>query len=87
MTHCNVGVLTSPFMGAALVVEIIPSGVTATTIRPARFFNNFKNGYFSRLIPPRLSPTWVAPTRHPEAVQEALARFASTLGWQRSLEQ
>lgn len=85
MTHCNVGVLTSPFMRAALVVEIIPSGVTATTIRPARFFNNFKNGYFSRLVPPTVSPAWVAPTRNPEAVREALARFASAHGQEQFL--
>ena len=38
----------------------------------ARYYNNFKNGYFSRLIPPRLSPTWVVPTRHPEALSQAL---------------
>ena len=72
MSHCNIGVLAAPFMRAALVIDVNTLTVTATSIRPARFYNNFKNGYFSRLIPPRLSPTWVVPTRHPEALSQAL---------------
>ena len=72
MSHCNIGVLASPLMRAALVIDVNTLAVTATSIRPARYYNNFKNGYFSRLIPPRLSPTWVVPTRHPEALSQAL---------------
>lgn len=87
MTHCNIGVLTSPFIRAALVVEVFPSGVAATTIRPARFFNNFKNGYFSRRVPPQMSATWVAPTRNPEDLSQALANLAGARGWEPSLEQ
>ena len=73
MSHCNVGVLASPFMRAALVIDVDPAAVTAPRIRPARYYNNFKNGYFSRLIEPRLSAVWVVPTRHPEALGRALA--------------
>jgi len=72
LSHCNIGVLASPFMRAALVIEVDTLAVTAPQIRPARYYNNFKNGYFSRLIQPRLSPTWVVPTRHPEALSRAL---------------
>ena len=72
MSHCNIGVLASPFMRAALVIDVDTLAVTAPQIRPARYYNNFKNGYFSRLIQPRLSPTWVVPTRHPEALGRAL---------------
>ncbi len=72
MSHCNIGVLASPFMRAALVIDVDTLAVTAPQIRPARYYNNFKNGYFSRLIQPRLSPTWVVPTRHPAALGRAL---------------
>jgi hypothetical protein len=72
MTHCNIGVLTSPFMRAALVIEILPSAVTATEIRPARFYANFKRGYFSRLVGPQKSWTWIVPTCDPEDLGRAL---------------
>lgn len=70
--HCNTGVLISPFMRAALVVEVDLFDVTASPIRPARYFSNFKDGHFSHLVQPRLSPTWVVPTRHPEMLTAAL---------------
>jgi hypothetical protein len=72
MTRCNIGVLTSPFMRAALVIEVNPFAVTASEIRPTRYYSNFKDGYFSHLIHPQPSPTWVVPTRHPEALSAAL---------------
>ena len=72
MSHCNIGVLASPFMRAALVIDVDPFGVTSSAIRPARYYSNFKNGQFSRRIQPQLSPTWVVPTRHPEALNKAL---------------
>jgi hypothetical protein len=77
MSHCpcHVGVLASPFMRAALVLDVDPLAVTTTRIRPARFYSNFKDGRFSRLIHPELSPTWVVPTRHPEALGQALKAF------------
>ena len=74
MTHCNIGVLASPFMSAALVIEVNPSAVTTAEIRPARHYSNFKDGRLSHLIRPQLSSTWVAPTRHPEALRAALQR-------------
>ena len=73
MSHCNVGVLASPFMRAALVIDVDLATVTAPRIRPARYYSNFKNGCFSRLVEPRLSPVWVVPTRHPEALGRILA--------------
>jgi hypothetical protein len=75
--RCNTGVLTSPFMRAALVIEVNPFEVTATEIKPARYYSNFKDGRFSHLIRPQLSPTWVVPTRHPE-VLGALLRTLPT---------
>lgn len=74
MTYCNIGVLASPFMRAALVIEVNPSAVTAGEIRPARYYSDFKDGHFSHLIHPQLSPAWVVPTRHPEALSAALQR-------------
>jgi hypothetical protein len=76
MRHCNVGVLSSPWMRAALVIDIRPGAVTTPQVRPARFFSNFTGGQFSRLLQPVPSPTWVVPTRHPEAVRQALAALA-----------
>lgn len=57
---------------AALVIDVDTLAVTATQIRPARYYSNFKSGYFSRLIQPRLSSTWVVPIRHPGALSQAL---------------
>jgi len=72
ISHCNTGVLISPFMRAALVLDIYPAAVTATPVRPARLYSNGQDGRFSRLVQPRLSPTWIVPTRHPEALRRAL---------------
>ena len=81
--HCNIGVLASPFMRAALVIDVDLLAVMATETRPARYFSNFKDGNFSRLIRPQLSPTWVVPTRHPEALSAALQRVSGDRGcWQ-----
>jgi hypothetical protein len=84
MNHfCNIGVLAAPLMRAALVVEVDPFAVMVSEIRPARYYSNFKDGDFSHLIQPRLSSTWIVPTRHPEALGAALQtepgtrRFAS----------
>ena len=73
MSHvCNVGVLAAPLMRAALVIEVDPFAVTVSEVRPARYYSNFKDGYFSHLIQPELSSTWIVPTRHPEALDAAL---------------
>ena len=72
MDHCNIGVLASPFIRAALVVDIDPVAVTVPLVRPARFYTNFTDGQYSHLVQPRLSPTWVVPTRHPDALSRAL---------------
>ena len=80
MEHCNIGVLASPCMRAALVIEVNPSTVTAAGIRPARFYTNYKDGQFSHLVQPRLSPTWVVPTRHPAALSAALQTAPASRG-------
>jgi hypothetical protein len=72
MRRCNIGVLASPFMRAALVIEVNPFAVTAGETRSARFYTNFKDGHFSHLVQPQLSPTWVVPTRHPEVLSPVL---------------
>jgi hypothetical protein len=76
MRRCNIGVLTSPFMRAALIIEVNPFAVRASGVKPARFFTNYKDGHFSHLVRPQLSPTWVVPTRQPEALRAALPRAA-----------
>jgi hypothetical protein len=80
MSHCNTGVLASPFMRAALVIDVDPLAVSTTPIRPARYYSNFKDGRFSRLIQQRLSPTWIVPTRNPEALSKAIEAFPAYRG-------
>lgn len=75
MRYCDIGVLSSPFMRPALVVELYPSGVTGTTVRPGRAYTNFKDGHFSRLIQPRVWDTWIVPTRRPRALRDALKSY------------
>lgn len=78
MRYCSTGVLSSPFMRAALIIEI-GSGTTYPPLRNAKFFNNFlRRGYFSRWLHPELSATWVVPTRRPAALAAALARWQAT---------
>lgn len=72
MGHCNIGVLASPFMRAALVIDVDPDAATGSRIRPARFYDNYLHGYLSRRTEPRLSPVWVVPTRRPEDLRQAL---------------
>jgi hypothetical protein len=69
MQHRSPG---TPVHARALVIEVNPSAVTASRIRPARFYTNYKDGQFSHRVEPQLSPTWVVPTRHPEALNAAL---------------
>jgi len=77
MTYCNIGVLTSPFMRAALVVDVDPRMVTATQIRPTVFFTNFKDRRGFYLVRgPKLSPTWIVPTRNPEGLSKVLETLA-----------
>jgi hypothetical protein len=85
MLHCNTGVLSSPFMRAALVIEI-GSGTAYPRLRNAKFYDSLvRHGYFSRWLRPALSPTWVVPTRHPEALAASLAQWrVSPAGMRRS---
>lgn len=77
MSHCNIGVLASPFMRAALVVDIDPFGVTSSEIRPARYYSNFKNGRFPAVFSRNSVRRGVVPTRHPEALSKALHVFSA----------
>ena len=83
MDRCNIGVLVSPFMRSALVIEVNPFQVTASEIRPARYFSNFRDGPFSYLIRPPMSPTWIVPTRHPEELGAVLQTAAGDWGFVR----
>ncbi|RAG85141.1 hypothetical protein DN069_13245 [Streptacidiphilus pinicola] len=75
MRTCKLGVLTAPFMRAALVIELTPHDVTFPDVRPARFYRG-RNGGSSRRMHGEPSLTWVAPTRHPEALREALSHLS-----------
>jgi hypothetical protein len=73
--RCDIGVMSSPFMHAALVAEVWPGKVTGTTVRPSRAYSNFKDGYFSHKIVPRMGGTWIVPTQHPDQLEEAVKRY------------
>jgi len=63
-TDVRLGVLTAPFMRAALVLQVDLDAVTAPPIRP---------GVGSQKT--MLSSTWVVPTRHPDQLRAALVRL------------
>jgi hypothetical protein len=84
MSHCQIGVLAAPFMRAALVLDVDPLAVTATPVRPARYYSNLKNGRLSRRIQSQISPTWVVPTRRPGALSKALEAVPGNRGSVRS---
>jgi hypothetical protein len=75
MTYCNIGVLSAPFMRAALVAEIAPSQVTGSSVLPGTGYEGYKRGRRDRQVPPRMSAIWIVPTRHPQALEEALKRY------------
>jgi hypothetical protein len=74
MTYCNIGVLSAPFMRAALVAEIDPTHVTGTTVLPGIGYEGYKRGRSDRQVPPRMSAIWIVPTRQPQVLEEALKR-------------
>lgn len=75
-TACLVlGALVNPdwFVLAGLLPLFVPVLIWTTLVyRNWPTGVRFKSGYFSRLIQPRLSSTWVVPTRHPGALSQAL---------------
>lgn len=73
MTHCRLGVLSAPFMRAALVLDFDAAEGTEPKVRPARYYTNGKGGRMSVVIKPAPGHTWVVPTRHPERLRRALA--------------
>ena len=75
MTRCMAGVLTAPFMKAALVINVGYADVVRPELRPARFFANYiSQPKFSVRVKAERSPMWVVPTRNPD---ELLAYLTS----------
>ncbi len=69
----RVGILWSFWMKAALVVNVDPAAAQIPRFRPPdtqRYW--FKVSRPTRAVP---SPVWLAPTRHPERLREALTQF------------
>lgn len=72
MTTCKLGVLTAPFMRAALVVELDGGWAQFPATRRAVFFPNEIGRPFRTFLRPEESLTWVIPTRHPERLRRAV---------------
>ncbi len=73
-----VGVLTPPFMRAALVIDLDRTAVEAPPVRPSRFYTNGANNRMSLLSHPEMSATWIVPTRNPERLRQFLAAAEKT---------
>lgn len=74
-TACKLGVLTAPFMRAALVVELDGGWAHFPTTRRARFFPNTLGRPVRTFLAPEESLTWVLPTRQPERLRAAVDRL------------
>jgi len=76
MTRCMAGVLTAPFMTAALVIGVghEEAGVVSPELGSALLFANYiAEPRFSRRLTADLALEWVAPTRHPDELRTFLA--------------
>jgi len=70
------GVLTAPFMTAALVIGVghEEAGVASPELGSALFFANYiAEPRFSRRLTAGPALEWVAPTRHPDELRTFLA--------------
>jgi hypothetical protein len=73
MTACKLGVLTAPFMKAALLIDVGYDEGTGPELRPAVFFANFvSQPKFSSRIGAEPSAVWVVPTRRPDELRSFL---------------
>jgi hypothetical protein len=76
MTQCMAGVLTAPFMKAALVIHIDhdEAGVIIPELRSSLFFSNYiAEPTFATRLNAEPSLEWVVPTRHPDELRAFLA--------------
>ncbi len=76
MTRCMAGVLTAPFMTAALVVRVghEEAGVSIPELRSALFFANYLTApRFSTRLTADPALEWVVPTRRPDELRAYLA--------------
>jgi hypothetical protein len=77
MTACMLGVLTAPFMKAALVIELDADAASAPAVRSALFFPNKPGRPLYTTLRAEVSPVWVAPTRRAEALRAFVASVSS----------
>jgi hypothetical protein len=72
MTTCMLGVLTAPFMKAALVIELDAEMAAVPSLRSTLFFPNKPGRPLYTRLQPEISSVWVVPTRHADALQKAI---------------
>jgi hypothetical protein len=72
MTQCMLGVLSPPFMHAALLVEVDPAQASVPTTRASVFFPNRIGRPLTTRLEPRVGTVWVVPTRHPDRLRRAV---------------
>lgn len=76
MTRCMAGVLTAPFMKAALVIGVghEEAGMVSPELGSALFFANYiAEPKFSKRLTADPALEWVALTRHPDELRTFLA--------------
>jgi hypothetical protein len=69
------GVLSAPFMRAALLVDVDPTQARFPSARAAVFFPNRLGRPVATRLVPQESPTWVVPTRQPDRLRAAIGRL------------
>lgn len=77
MATCMLGVLTAPFMRAALLIDINPFEVTVPATRSASFFPNAVGRPFRITLAGQLGVTWLVPTRHPDRLRQVIVNLST----------
>jgi hypothetical protein len=76
-TRCMLGVLTAPFMRAALLIEVDPEQASVPETRAASFFPNTIGRPFRTRLEPQVASVWVVPTRHPDRLRQAISQLTA----------
>jgi hypothetical protein len=72
MRACKIGVLTPPFMRAALVVELDSGSAHFPAVKQVAFHSRTRG---TTHLVPQESTVWVVPTRHPERLRAVVRQL------------
>ncbi|WP_370148767.1 hypothetical protein [Streptacidiphilus sp. EB129] len=72
MTTCMLGVLSAPYMRAALLIDVDPAQARVPAARMVSFYPNLPGRPLRTRLRGEPGPVWVVPTRHPDRLRLAL---------------